>query len=448
MMVRQGRLKRCAVMALSIAGAFSACSSSGEESSGASDTPKVTAYEGPSLPPTPGDLPLDELGDAFETILCEALIRCQDYAYRSVADCKADREPGGLEDILDAVQEGRFVYDPALMGECRRVFEVNLCAVAGAFLFVPALPEVVALCLLGSSHGTQAEGAPCRNPLECRRELYCDNRDTCPGVCRARGGLGASCERDTECAPAQPIADFTLADAIEGGADFVRDVESKSAHCFDGTCRAASVPGDACPGTDSATGSGDCIGNLTFCDGTTCAARRAAGEPCAADGHCVPDHWCEPSASGGTCRPRSPEGGPCTQRSHCAGTLRCLDRDAEGTGRCGPRSSAGGSCEFGGDCAAGLACVDGACESLPGAGAPCLAGACATEATCVDGMCRALSYPGEACDDAEMPCAGVCQDGTCSHRGPLGATCSVADECASRACENDVCIDDELCAFQ
>lgn len=435
---------------------LAACSAqdSGEGSVGGSKPPsssssggatKLPGYEGPSLTPTAGPLPIDQLGDAYETVLCQLRIQCLGQTYRDLEHCKSDREPEGLQDLLDAVAEGRIEYDAERMGECRRFYEINLCRAADGFLFTPSVLDIVARCF--AAQGLQEEGEPCRGAFECGWGLYCDDELACPSVCRARKPVGAACA-SSECAPLGDVPDPY--EWIRSGKDFGELLDQYAdldSDCVQGMCRAPSMPGDAC------IGSVDCAGRETYCDPASnqCVERGSAGAQCTDGRECAEELWCDvpPGVSGaeGECRVRGKEDAPCQFARHCESDLRCVEVDAAGRGRCAPTSSEGGPCEDGQDCVAGLACVDRRCGAPPGVGASCAIGdVCGPDSVCVDEICRDANYPSEPCDALDHVCAGgVCKDGTCANRVTLGAACQDNDECTSRTCRDGTCVDEELC---
>lgn len=416
---------------------------------------QLPGYEGPSLPTTPGPLAAAELGDAFERILCHALVECEGASYPDADACVADREPSGLQDVLDGIADGSLSYDADAMGDCRRLFEANLCALSGSFLFVPSAPDVVERCR--ATHGMRSEGESCRNGLECRGDAFCDLESSCPGVCRAKVAVGGPCTEAAQCAPLTPLPDdLTLAYILEHAEELQREYEPSRVRCEDTVCRASSVPGDPCPMSDViVVGGMGCVGELTYCDTASaqCVARRDEGEPCAYDEQCEEPLWCDRTPGGptddapGTCRVRSAQGGPCESVSNCASGLRCLEPDAQGRGHCAPRSTDGGPCAFAIDCDRDLGCVEGLCTPLPIAGAACTDDSrCASGLACAgETVCAEVVLPGEPCDEATRTCLGICRAGTCDARAALGAACTDGADCASRVCTDGACIDDDLC---
>jgi hypothetical protein len=418
-------------------------------------TARVPGYDGPSLPPTPGPLPANQLGAAFENLLCHALIECQGAPYPDLDACLEDREPQGLQDILDGIEDGSIAYDADGMGECRRLFELNLCAMAGAFLFVPSVQDIVNLCL--ATRGLRADGEACRSALECRRGSFCDLDAACPGTCRAQLPVGAACTENVQCAPLVPPPEFTLMEFLERGDELVREFAPSRVRCEGDVCRAPSMPGDACSAAGQIAIANECAGDATFCDrdAALCRARLGEGESCTDSDQCGEQLWCDELAQPGTgasalgaCRARGEAGAPCETASHCVSGLRCISTDAEGRGHCAPPSASGGPCAVARDCETGLGCVEGRCGALPRAAAPCAAGQrCARGFACTSAsLCAELVLHGEPCDDTTRICVGLCREGTCERRAPLAASCTASQECASRACAGGICIDDELCA--
>lgn len=135
---------------------------------------------GGSWVPSGRPLPLDELGDAFKTVVCQYYLECSDSGYLSMEQCKADREASGLKDVQDGVAEGRITYDPMDVGTCRDLFEADICNMP--FILVPSVSKALDLCL--SAVGHQQDGEPCRHDLECDSGMQCVMQDrVCPGVC-------------------------------------------------------------------------------------------------------------------------------------------------------------------------------------------------------------------------------------------------------------------------
>ena len=412
-----------------------ACGSSGDNGGGAGGT-----GSGGTGGVTMGDdspVPLDALGDVYETVLCQNLIQCRDAPYADVDECKANIDAPGLPDVLTAVEEGRLDYDASAIGRCRAVIEENLCNLP--FLLTPSVPDILYMC--APDAGTQNAGEPCRHILECASGLYCAMQDyACPGVCTALQVEGEYCESGSayECGPAPTV---TLAEIYELTPDEVAAIEATSLSCVANQCEAAIAVGGTC--TDQSR-----CENQGICDESgVCRPGPGPGEPCASLSDCRDELFCLTDASGttGTCHEPSALGGPCETDRHCTEGVCELDGAPNGT--CRIPAGVGEACSSTGECAEGLGCDGAACVTLPSSGEPCLPGdACAAGHMCVSGTCAAYAHLGEPCDDVSAICVGRCDAGTCAPRLELGATCSTSDDCASSDCVGGICVDDEMCA--
>jgi hypothetical protein len=386
----------------------------------------------------------DELGDAYQTVLCQILIECEGVPFRDLAHCKADTVANGLDDVLAAIGDGSVRYDAAAVGRCRALIEENLCTFGNLFLFTPDIPDVLALCL--GNVGTKVSGESCRNDLECGAGLHCSMQDyACPGSCAPFRQAGESCTigSETECYPGRELTLAELFDLLATNPAELEALGDEELDCADYVCRAPAPIGQPCVASQR------CIDG--WCDdaGTgLCQALGGVGAPCEFDG-CAEGFWCdeELGAASGTCRALGSNGGPCRLDSDCVEGLWCQG-DSVDLGQCTEPSAAGGPCEGFRNCGEGLGCdAGGTCVPLPAAGEPCLpSDECAAGTECQDLICADLRFPGEPCGTADAMCArGVCRSGTCALRAELGATCVEGDECASQDCIGGLCVDGNLC---
>lgn len=390
-------------------------------------------------------VPLSELGDAYETVVCEVLMQCERASYASVDECKADREPAALADLEAAVSEGRVVYDADAVGACRAAIEANLCNLG--YLFVPSVLSIVDDCLVGE--GRQMAGQPCRHDIECEDGTYCDRSATCPGICVAFAQQGQPCD-DSAGPECEPAIDISLTELLSMSAEqiqqLVEQTDPIALRCIEGTCQTGSASGGPCDSNS------DCLAD-GWCDATNvCEAAIPYGGSCAEIGsECASGLFCDQlsGVSAGVCQPLSALGGPCTFNGDCQGDLVCVQVDYTMYGVCSNLGQATDPCSFDSSCEPGLACDNNVCVALPTAGAPCLFGTdCAVGFTCVSGTCRAEALPGEPCNTTDAICVGRCLSGTCGPKAALGEACQSDDDCASRTCLNSICVDGALCIYR
>jgi hypothetical protein len=389
-------------------------------------------------------VPVDELGDAYETVLCQVLIECEEAPYRDLAHCKGDVVPNGLDDVLAGIEEGRVRYDAAEVGRCRAAIEENLCLFGDLFLFVPDVAEVLELCL--GSVGTGAAGESCRNHLECGAGMHCSMQDyACPGVCAPYRQLGESCTigSETECDPGTELTLVEIFELVNTNPEEIERLEEQELDCAEYVCRLPAMVGQACVSGQS------CIDG--WCDdaGTgLCQALGGVGAPCDFEG-CAEDLWCDqPSAAAGTCREHSTSGGPCRFDSDCVEGFWCQAVGVESS-QCTALSAAGGPCDGSNSCREGLGCNASSCVALPGPGEACLPGDyCAEGSECQDLICAELRFPGEPCGTPDAICSrAVCRSSVCELAAELGEACSVGDDCASNDCVGGICVDGGLCEY-
>jgi hypothetical protein len=260
--------------------------------------------------------------------------------------------------------------------------------------------------------------------------LGADPDDDCEPEPAATCGLTGSCDgtgqcqehlTGTQCAAAFCSDPSTLqhADACDGAGT-----------CSDGgsqDCAPYACAGSAC--LSSCSGDGDCA-PAAFCDGSSCAPKRALGQPCGADSWCVEGHC-------------APEGICCDEA--CATPCRSC-----ATGTCGDVAS-GTDDSPPGACGGAQECAAGSCLSIDGQ-------SCATDLACASGHCVDGTCCDTACQDACMACdivpgaclpiaqggvddepAGACTspsacDGAGVCKAENGAACAGPDDCASGNC--------------
>ena len=345
-------------------------------------------------------VPLAALCEPWAAVACQLTVGCR--AATSSADLEACRAHGervcevARADVEARVAAGRASYDADQAGACLTAAALIACgppeAIAGA---VPAVCAGVFEGRVGLGEGCAAAG-------ECEPGLYCATAGgaSCPGTCRARPAIGATC--DARFAPC-----------------------AAGAWCEGGVCVAAAV---------------------------------AAGEVCAVSAQCPADAFCDESETPPRCRPPRGAGASCAEDEGCAAGLFCAVAELADTGDCAPQLGAGEVCTpflSGGQCAApqvcdmelarcvppaegvGDACVadwqpcrggglwcdpaSETCAPLPALGGACGAGgaegcalgACSASDGLEAGVCEAFVAPDEACED-DAQCGGLdCTGGRC-----------------------------------
>ncbi len=228
-------------------------------------------------------------------------------------------------------------------------------------------------------------------PGSCPSGFYCDGdaTGTCgEGLCMPGGAgsgtMGASCERDTDCASLMCSGGVCASPCIPGGAAGCPEGFScqQGATPGCGSCRRASGLGAACDGND------DCV--------TRMCAERSDGSTfctdlCDGPADCPSTFRCEPAGGVSVCVP--PEGGivglPCESGRDCPGGFCAADPATD-------ESYCTRSCSRDGDCPDAFECVNVAgsdarvCGYAPDARRR---GAGRDEGGC---GCRIVRSPGEA----------------------------------------------------
>jgi hypothetical protein len=393
------------VSSLLLALALVACSTAGDERSC------------PSCDDSP--IPVEAICGTVVLDVCTSLVECVGYEYVSVEECVGDRECGGENDLLEAVERGWVEYDAEAAGRCHARFQSDPCNF-GFFLFVPNLIRVLEACGDVLTPAQEA-GDPCTEDVHCVAGTFCATDESCLGTCVPFGGLDAACEWNWEC---------------EEGLECLADV-----------CAPL-------PAVDEPCAAGLQCGEGAYCDrdSNLCAPHLGEGAACERiDFSCSSGLFCAaPAFETGTCEPLSGEGGPCTWNPDCLDDLMCHQPDPFELGECRERFERGEECEATYQCVSGLRCFEGSCEPYAGLGEDCStsfgASPCAEGLVCNGTQCVRPLPVGADCAVTDGMCTGSrCVEGTCVARASLGEACTVHDECKSRRCELEVCVDRPAC---
>jgi hypothetical protein len=159
------------------------------------------------------------------------------------------------------------------------------------------------------------------------------------------------------------------------------------------------------------------------------------GQPCF-DGYqeCL-QGVCRGATCPRSCQPLGAVGEVCSVSSDCQGSLYCrLSATTPGLGQCAAFGGEDAGCDAVTRCGS-LACVGGHCQTLPGAGEPCLGGRCDAASHCVvsldAGACQLRLDAGAACGAQDDCLAGLlCLGGACEPaQVAAGALCAPPQTC-------------------
>lgn len=231
--------------------------------------------------------------------------------------------------------------------------------------------------------GTVAPGGGCTVSEECGGEAWCDRSSTCPGVCAATVGEGATVPHfeacstkrfelsggQVTCLPSRAVGE-ACRENKECGFDLT---------CRDGRCAAAPREGAACDAAQCARG--------FRCVGGTCSAFVERGAACVDEATSMSGSSCRSGLScrDGVCGDVLREGEACSRNpNRCAGGLRCS------SDTCVEQGGPGAPCATSFDCGSAYFCDSGACDTKRAAGEACgSTDACQLDLSCLDGACAA-----------------------------------------------------------
>ena len=211
---------------------------------------------------------------------------------------------------------------------------------------------------------------------------------------------------------------------------------SNGGSCYsDNDCQSGSfcggVSGVNCPASCSAYAQkgGDCSQGQSCapslsCNGSTCQAPIAKGQPCGgtSNNFCDSGLYCDGvNGVAGVCQTTKAKGESCTGPSQCQMGLTCI------SGSCAAIQGVGDTCSADSDCGFLTYCKSGNCAEWPGVGgacgmtsgqsfAGCLGSWCnITDQTNYTGTCKAYLKLGDSCTAGSGSCGNAeCDNGTCT----------------------------------
>lgn len=334
-------------------------------------------------------LPLAEVPEAYGAVFCNVTSRCNPFvkAYIPADDCVdyfiSTMRAGGWDEMVDAVEDGRAVYNGDKMQACLDELNGRSCE---------ELDDPEPESCEEATTGSVERGGDCTTDIECEGDSICQFSDSCPGTCSGKLNAGEACSGDDQC---------------EEGLD-----------CSDDThrCVAPAQEGEDCDGGVAPP----CAGIGLFCLGED--------EDEDLPGTCRPIDEIFTAEPGDTC---SFETGPlCVDGSACA----LVDLDPVSF-ECTEIVAEGEECQFGlpNACEAGTYCagldlaaadVTGTCEPYADAGDECDPDAllmCGIGASCEaddsEARCVSLKENGVGCEADDECWSDNCVDGGCAPEG-------------------------------
>ncbi|HEX6273330.1 MAG TPA: Dickkopf N-terminal cysteine-rich domain-containing protein [Polyangiaceae bacterium] len=381
---------------------------------------------------------LEGLCGEYVEAMCRFYTECFDEVFRDHAQCVSELECYGVENLENAVREGRVGYDAARVRECFETLRSEPCAlpVLGTLQNEAFGVDRLLRACKGAVEPHQQQGDVCFATGECVYGHRCIETNGCPGSCERVPGWQEPC--------------------LEGGHCYNPQA------CLEGVCRLLARAGEPCSSPLDCREDLDCAPNGRC----TTVERARLGEPCRLDlNGAKPARLCDEGLFcfleqdlGGTCRPLATGGESCVSDASCLPGHFCSNLAAPTQPVCHPLGGIGALCNQDAWCREGLRCGGpltadgrfGTC-SLPFAlGEPCggvgIRGSCDDGLICNGQRCLNARYDGEACDDPLATCVrGTCVEGRCRGFARLGQNCDMPDDCLSRSCESGRCADRSLC---
>lgn len=339
---------------------------------------------------------LAEVPAAYASVFCDLTARCNPFfeAFIPEGECEVffinTLNAQGFDEIVDAVEDERAVYNGGKMQECLDELSARSCDELG-----DPDPES---CDQAAT-GTVERGGDCTTDIECEGDSICHFADSCPGTCSAKLNAGEACSGDDQC---------------KDGLDCSDDTQR---------CVAPAQEGDECEG--------------------------GVAPPCASDSlFCLGDD--EEEDTPGTCRAvadvfTGEPGDECNfdDGPLCREGAACVIMDLDpATGEialeCVEVVDEGEDCRFGAPnpCEAGSYCADISLAALD-----------------FEGTCEPYAEPGDDCDPAVLLMCGlgaVCvpndSGARCVARKDNGVACEVDDECWSENCVDGGCAPESACS--
>ncbi len=278
---------------------------------------------------TASPVPQDQFADRAVAALCDNIAACckaGGYPY-DCAGCAAMVAP-----LFSSVsQDPSVVYDPNAAGACIHALAASASSCTDQTSDGAACDSVF--------RGTKPVGSACQNDAECAApsggKAYCamDNAGNQVCVAQARGKAGDSCQETCTSSTGGSTCSGGVATGGGGsggaGAGGAGGGSFGDATCYtnDGLYCSATYVCTPLGQVGASCDYGGCVGSA-YCDGSTCVARVAVGQPCPSYDSCVEAAYCNDS---GVCANKKANGAACQTGDECSG------------GRCQGTCSSGGS---------------------------------------------------------------------------------------------------------
>ncbi|HEU5074292.1 MAG TPA: hypothetical protein VFU02_08965 [Polyangiaceae bacterium] len=141
-------------------------------------------------------LPLAEVPAAYASVFCDLTERCNPFfkAFIPGNECEdyfiSTLNAQGFDDIVDAVEDDRAIYNGEKMQDCLDELSARSCDEIG-----DPDPESCD----EAATGTVERGGDCTTDIECEGDSICQFSDGCPGTCTGKLNAGDTCSGDDQC---------------------------------------------------------------------------------------------------------------------------------------------------------------------------------------------------------------------------------------------------------
>ena len=332
---------------------------------------------------------------------CAANRTCQALAQQQGACSLTTGCPDGFNCITIYTNVAECILDGGLGGPCRATSPT-----CNTGLACDSSSKCVTAGTLNGTCGTEYNSAPCADDLYCSDSYFgkCLARGAAAGACRLDGSCdtGLTCGYLNVCLSASSVAD--------DGASCVTLPCKRGSTCLSGTklCEPWGSAGASCRPTGSAQ---RCDANLT-CNGSSCLAPVAVGQPCLYNNDvCASGAICPIPIVGVTnvCTVPGVSGAPCRKPPAlaCDAGLVCSPTSSAGVLTCQPATiPAGVACSTATTatthCVAGSDCINSTCVAAGKLGGACRThdpkGSCDSLLGCAGGRCVSGLAEGATCD--------------------------------------------------